>query len=417
MFERAKWNIMIEQINKDEGIKNVSSFIVAINKLSKESTLYFRGHSNHEYELKPTIARTNKNLLAQEHKIYRDTILNSPQQFSGKNSIESLTFMQHFGIPTRILDITENPLVALYFACLDSKNVKIDKSHFKNLKTECEDEILKKIDLINLETKGEVIVFNVPDENICYYDSDKVSILSNLAKCDFDFKFDFGYISILSGYISNLQRMINLININEVSKVNDFELFNFLDSNKFFYEEYYEFLIRREFIPGQCAFKNHNKVKIKFGIENLSEAEKDFINYHTLEYIKYRLSLKIEEQKEILSKTDLAKLVHFVREDKPFFEAKINPLDISKIIVVKPKLDNERIIRQQGAFFLFGNLKNRKNKEIPIISDSWILERITINEDSKKDILMELDKLGINELSLFPGISSVANYVRNKYSN
>lgn len=390
MFERAKWNIMIEQINKDEGIKNVSSFIVAINKLSKESTLYFRGHSNIKYELKPTIARTNNNLLAQEHKIYRDTILNSPKQFSDKNTIESLTFMQHFGIPTRILDITENPLVALYFACLDSTTTS------KN---------------------GEVIVFNVPDENICYYDSDKVSILSNLAKCDFDFKFDFGYISILSGYISNLQRMINLININEVSKVNDFELFNFLDSNKFFYEEYYEFLIRREFIPGQCAFKNHNKVKIKFGIENLSESEKDFINYHTLEYIKYRLSLKIEEQKEILSKTDLAKLVHFVREDKPFFEAKINPLDISKIIVVKPKLDNERIIRQQGAFFLFGNLKNRKNKEIPIISDSWILERITINEDSKKDILMELDKLGINELSLFPGISSVANYVRNKYSN
>ena len=196
-----------------------------------------------------------------------------------------------------------------------------------------------------------------------------------------------------------------------------FELFNFLDSNKFFYEEYYEFLIRREFIPEQCAFKNYNKVKIKFGIENLSESEKDFINYHTLEYIKYRLSLKIEEQKEILSKTDLGKLVHFIREDKPFFEPKIDPLDISKIIIVKPKLDNERIIRQQGAFFLFGNLKNRKNKEIPVISDSWVLERIKINEDSKKDILMELDKLGINELSLFPGISSVANYVRNKYSS
>ena len=121
---------------KENEITNVSSFIEAINKLSKDSSLYFRGHSNIKYELKPTIARTNKNLLAQEHKIYRETILNSPQQFSGKNTIESLTFMQHFGIPTRILDITENPLVALYFACLDSKNVKIDKSHFVNLKNE-----------------------------------------------------------------------------------------------------------------------------------------------------------------------------------------------------------------------------------------------------------------------------------------
>lgn len=406
---------MIEQNNREEGIKNVSSFIVAINKLSKESTLFFRGHSNIKYELKPTIARTNNNLLVQEHKIYRDTILNSPQQFSGKNSIESLTFMQHFGIPTRILDITENPLVALYFACLDSKNVKIDKSHFKNLKTECEDEILKKIDLINLETKGEVIVFNVPDENVCYYDSDKVSILSNLAKCDFDFKFGFGYISILSGYISNLQRMINLININEVSLDKDADLYSFVESNDFFYEEYYDSLIRKSFIPVLCISIVQKKVLQKF--KELNQSEKKYIEYLTLEYIKFRLSLKIEEQKEILSKSDLAKLVHFVREDKPFFEAKINPLDISKIIVVKPKLDNERIIRQQRAFFLFGNLKNRKNKEIPIISDSWVLERIKINEDSKKDILMELDKLGINELSLFPGISSVANYVRNKYSS
>nr|WP_297309945.1 FRG domain-containing protein [uncultured Flavobacterium sp.] len=402
---------------KENEITTVSSYIEVINELSNNSSLYFRGHSNHEYELKPTIARTNKNLLAQEHKIYRDTILNSPQQFSGKNTIESLTFMQHFGIPTRILDITENPLVALYFACLDSKNVKIDKCHFKNLKAVCKDEIFKEIDLINLETKGEVIVFNVPDENICYYDSDKVSILSNLAKCDFSFKYQYFKIFSLMNKIDSIDNTIKRLIINDEREIKYYDIFEFLHSNNFFYEEYYDFLIRREFIPGQCIIKSQNKVKNKFRIENLSESEKDFINYHTLEYIKYKLSLEIEEQKEILSKSDLAKLVHFVREDKPFFEPKINPLDISKIIIVKPKLDNERIIRQQGAFFLFGNLKNRKNKEIPIISDSWILERITINEDSKKDILMELDKLGINELSLFPGISSVANYVKNKYSN
>jgi len=401
---------------KENEITNVSSFIEAINKLSKDSSLYFRGHSNIKYELKPTIARTNKNLLAQEHKIYRETILNSPQQFSGKNTIESLTFMQHFGIPTRILDITENPLVALYFACLDSKNVKIDKSHFVNLKNECKVEILEKIDLINLETKGEVFVFNVPDENICYYDSDKVSILSNLAKCDFSFKYQYFKIFSLMNKIDSIDNTIKNKNINDEIEIEYYDIFEYLNSNNFFYEEYYDFFIRIEFNIGQCVFKNQNQIKIKFGIENLSELEKDFINYHTLEYIKDRLSLEIEEQKEILSKSDLAKLVHFIREDKPFFEPKIDPLDLSKIIVVKPKLDNERIISQQGAFFLFGNLKYKENKEIPIISDSWVLERIKINEGSKKAILNELDKLGINELSLFPGISSVANHIRNKYS-
>ena len=41
-----------------------------------------------------------------------------------KNDWEVLFFMQHYGIPTRLLDWSENPFVALYFA-LTSASYKI----------------------------------------------------------------------------------------------------------------------------------------------------------------------------------------------------------------------------------------------------------------------------------------------------
>ena len=38
------------------------------------------------------------------------------------NDFDILAKMQHYGIPTRLLDFTTNPLIALYFACTDLIN-------------------------------------------------------------------------------------------------------------------------------------------------------------------------------------------------------------------------------------------------------------------------------------------------------
>jgi len=74
----------------------------------------FRGQKKHLWDVRPNIFRDN--LLSTETVVIENAVRRNPSHFRGMAEFEILTTLQHYGLGTRLLDVTLNPLVALYFA-------------------------------------------------------------------------------------------------------------------------------------------------------------------------------------------------------------------------------------------------------------------------------------------------------------
>ncbi|WP_439182524.1 FRG domain-containing protein [Carboxylicivirga taeanensis] len=87
---------------------------------------YYRGQAVSSWILNASITREPK-YLKYEADMYYDILSLKPEAF--KNDIgvyDRLITMQHYGMPTRLLDITRNPLVAIFFACNNMERKESD---------------------------------------------------------------------------------------------------------------------------------------------------------------------------------------------------------------------------------------------------------------------------------------------------
>ena len=123
---------------------------------------YFRGEGNNSWELRPYIMREEKTVLRnKEGEMLLDLMSQRPEDFIGATSaLSQWVIAQHYGLKTRLLDITRNPLVALFHACEHPLDSSGDISY----------------------VDGILHIFVVPKDIVRTFDSDAVSVVTNLAK-------------------------------------------------------------------------------------------------------------------------------------------------------------------------------------------------------------------------------------------
>lgn len=99
-------------------IRSIASFLETFqnDQMAHPGTVWFRGQSNQEWKLLP-------GLLRHSYQVSESTLLARFRQsakllttHSISNDFDWVFLMQHYGVPTRLLDWTESPLVSLYFA-------------------------------------------------------------------------------------------------------------------------------------------------------------------------------------------------------------------------------------------------------------------------------------------------------------
>ena len=123
-----------------------------------DATLYFRGEARSSWELRPSVMRKTEDgrypFRSAEARMLDDLMTREPEAFRPlESALGQWVFAQHHGLKTRLLDVTRNPLVALFNAC---------EQH------ESED--------------GKLHVFAVPRSLIRSFNSDAIRVIANFAK-------------------------------------------------------------------------------------------------------------------------------------------------------------------------------------------------------------------------------------------
>lgn len=289
-------------------ITSVAEFLEKIQIIVESNSgldLFFRGQTQRgtkkdkeliPWEPSPSIFREDR--IAHEKEYYSHSMTECAGEFSSCHShCEILSTMQHYGVPTRLLDITSNALVSLFFACVSEEGK------------------------VNNKETGVVLIIGADKAHVREYDSDTITILSSLSRFTKDEQ-------------------------NEIKET------------------------------AQIALRSENPI---------------------VEFNDGR-------------KKQVQRLLHEIKKEKPAFEPIIEPRQLLENYIFTPQKTNPRIIRQSGAFILFG-LENTSLPDNSSTDYPKVINKLFISK--KNQIVKTLEQCGISLATMYPELYKVAEYLKN----
>lgn len=377
-----------DYINKVGKIHLIQESKLKQTNSEKQMNIYYRGQNQDFPNTLPSLIR-NENYLKNEDKLINDFITKYPELFGDcKNNFDCLALMQHHQLPTRLLDLTSNPLVALYFAVERS-----DGNTNKNT------------DLID----GKIFPFTN------FYD--QVPLYQSLA--DDHFENIFSEFTSIKG---NNRQFLKSPFSDEIEIESSLSRLNGDDRNN---------------VLSQLSqfYRDLSKVDTN-GSAYWSNLYADIVN--SLENKRDKGGL-LNSYKKFNKFSSTKRLYHEIRKDIGDFEDLINPLELFVPKIVTPRIIDQRIKNQRGLFMFvpfvdnYGfeengsqvalnsyEVQNRTQTRINILrllSNSRDPQPMTfvIPHCKKASIRSELESIGITESFIYPDSSHIAHEISKNY--